>query len=424
MVVYKLRIMRIVWMNLPWLTWLVLGNTALCVALINRLHALNLHEKRLKQLRHGHDLLLCAFPIALFVLAGITTSPWADSTVWHRLPMLVLLYASVCSVASLAVLGVFVLRLLRRLPRQQIALRSRRYDIAEQLGYRPVGESSYKLLTWIPGNELLQLEISEKEFALPRLPAAWDGLRVLHLSDLHLIGCPDLPYYERVIELACELRPDLVVFTGDLLDRQELQAWLTPTLGRISSPPSSPPPSLGCYFILGNHDANFTEPDQTRKWLINLGWQDVAGRSVVVRHADSELVICGSETPWMGQQPSLSETPTDAFRLLLSHTPDNLHWARGQEIDLMLSGHNHGGQVRLPGFGPVFSPSIHGGEYAAGTFWEVPTLLHVSRGIGAQHPLRWNCPPEVSLLILRPAADAVEVPCVEDRELVLKGSAA
>jgi hypothetical protein len=69
----------------------------------------------------------------------------------------------------------------------------------------------------------------------------------------------------------------------------------------------------------------------------------------------------------------------------------------------MLSGHNHGGQVRLPGFGPVYSPSAFGCHYASGVFWESPTLLYVSRGISGKHPLRWNCLPELTRLVLRPA---------------------
>ena len=103
----------------------------------------------------------------------------------------------------------------------------------------------------------------------------------------------------------------------------------------------------------------------------------------------------------MGRQPDLGQVPREAFCLLLSHTPDNIRWAQWNQIDLMLSGHNHGGQVRLPGFGPVYSPSIYGCHYASGVFWEPPTLLHVSRGISGKHPLRWNCLPEMTRLVLR-----------------------
>jgi predicted MPP superfamily phosphohydrolase len=105
-----------------------------------------------------------------------------------------------------------------------------------------------------------------------------------------------------------------------------------------------------------------------------------------------------------GAEPEgLKGCPEDGFRLCLSHTPDHLPWARRHGIDLMLAGHVHGGQIRLPVIGSVFVPSRYGRRYDCGTFHEPPTLLHVSRGLGGEEPLRFNCRPEVTKLILRPA---------------------
>ena len=106
----------------------------------------------------------------------------------------------------------------------------------------------------------------------------------------------------------------------------------------------------------------------------------------------------------MGVQPDWRTAPPAAFRFLLSHTPDNLSSARRDRVDLMLAGHTHGGQVRLPWIGPVYAPSRHGVKYASGTFWCDPTLLYVTRGIAGRHPWRWNCPPEVTQLTLRSGA--------------------
>ena len=69
----------------------------------------------------------------------------------------------------------------------------------------------------------------------------------------------------------------------------------------------------------------------------------------------------------------------------------------------MLSGHNHGGQVRLPGIGPIYTPSLYGTRYAAGAYYRQPTLLYVTRGISGKEPLRYNCLPELTQLVLRPA---------------------
>jgi predicted MPP superfamily phosphohydrolase len=104
----------------------------------------------------------------------------------------------------------------------------------------------------------------------------------------------------------------------------------------------------------------------------------------------------------MGGHPEFpTREATEPFRILLSHTPDNYPWARANAVDLMLSGHNHGGQIRLPLFGAIHTPSSFGTKYAGGTFWEAPTLLHVSRGVSGRHPWRWNCLPELTRLVLR-----------------------
>ena len=100
--------------------------------------------------------------------------------------------------------------------------------------------------------------------------------------------------------------------------------------------------------------------------------------------------------------------PEADFRILLSHSPDRLAWAARWGIDLMLSGHNHGGQIRFPLIGPVFMPSLYSRRYDRGFFRAGPTLLHVSQGIGGQHPLRYGgCAPEISRFVLR-VAEPVE----------------
>lgn len=386
--------MEILWKNLPLIFWLSLGHTALWVGVVNRVHGLNWPQKVLKHLRHAHDVAIVVFPVLLWGLMGTNRGPLAYAADWPRFYWPVLAYFSICNVLAGGVVVVGVWRWLQRSAPHELLVRSIDHDIAAELPARPLGKPRYRYLVPFPGNELLHLRISEKELVVPRLPVAWDRLRVLHLSDLHFIGCPDLPYYQRVIERARALQPEIIVFSGDLLDRDDLRDWLASTLGLLTAP-------LGCYFVLGNHDRDYTHPSTTRAVLSACGWQDVAGRETSVRYRGAELVIGGTEAPWMGMHPPWEQGTGESFRLLVSHTPDNISWARRRGVDLMLSGHTHGGQVRLPGFGPVFSPSLFGCKYASGTFWESPTLMHVSRGIGAKHPLRINCPPDVSLLLLR-----------------------
>jgi predicted MPP superfamily phosphohydrolase len=82
----------------------------------------------------------------------------------------------------------------------------------------------------------------------------------------------------------------------------------------------------------------------------------------------------------------------------ISHSPDQFLWARNKGCHLLLCGHTHGGQVRVPGIGPIVAPSFHGSRYASGVFFQSPTVMHVTRGIAGTHPLRWWCAPEASLL--------------------------
>jgi predicted MPP superfamily phosphohydrolase len=389
--------MQIAWINIVVFCVLSVGHAALIVAITNRVHAWPLPKRLLHRFRQGHDLVIVLLPMVFAWLAGFRGERLFFGGLWHTLPLSLLVYLAVCGAVALSLPAVALHRQLAAKSRAQLACQSRTVDIARELGFRPVGRGPYSLLTRVPGNEILKLEVSDKELRLPGLPGEWDGLSILHLSDLHFIGTIDKPWFERVTRIAGSMPADLIVFTGDLLDRENLIEWLPATLGRLSAP-------LGCFFVLGNHDADLSNTDMIRSCLEGLGWHGVAGRTQLIEHRGRPLAICGSELPWMGRQPDLGHVPPDAFRLLLSHTPDNITWARRNRINLMLSGHNHGGQVRLPGFGPIYSPSLYGCHYASGVFWEPPTLLYVSRGISGKHPLRWNCLPELTRLVLRAGA--------------------
>lgn len=262
-----------------------------------------------------------------------------------------------------------------------------------------VGPGPMRRIALMPGNEQFTIDVSTKSYSLPRLPAEWDGLSLVQLTDFHFRGAVTRTYFEAVCDQAAALKPDLFVFTGDLFDDLKLLDWLPDTLGRLTAP-------RGQYFILGNHDWYLDSP-AVRRELERLGWTDLAERCVTLnKHSEPAgqvppVVLCGDETPWMGTHPDLSSVSAESFRILLSHTPDNITWARRQGIDVMLSGHTHGGQIRLPFLGPVYSPSRFGCRYSAGVFWLDPTLLHVSRGLSGREPIRYNCPPELTKLVLR-----------------------
>lgn len=260
-----------------------------------------------------------------------------------------------------------------------------------------VGQRPMRGLALLPGNEQFSVEVAVKKFALQRLPTQWNGVSIVHLSDTHFRGAVARPYFEFVCQKAMELKPDLFVFTGDLLDDISLLDWLPETLGRLRAP-------LGQYFILGNHDWYLNAP-VIRREFERLGWTDVSGRTLELptNKPGPPILLAGDETPWMGTHPDLNSDSKAAFRILLSHTPDNINWARDHEADLMLSGHTHGGQIRLPVIGPVYSPSRFGCRFASGVFWLEPTLMYVSRGISGREPIRYQCLPELTKLVLTAA---------------------
>jgi predicted MPP superfamily phosphohydrolase len=341
-----------------------------------------------------HGLLILAFPAALvwaygWDLAGL---PWASSP-WGW-PQLVTLYVLVCAVVGFIGLPLNTLRRQRRRD-PSVAKSSRVLDVAKHLGYRPIGHNKERLLARLPCNEVFQVELVERTLCLPRLPAAWDGLTILHVSDLHLNGTPDRDYFRFVLERCADWQPDLVAVTGDIADSMHHMRWIVPVLGRLRW-------RIAGFAILGNHD-HWYDPPFIRRRLRRLGlhvpsniWQQIDVRG-------EPLVVIGHEGPWLKPAPDLSDCPREPFRLCLSHTPDNIRWARRARVDLMLSGHVHGGQIRFPLFGSVLLPSCYGRRYDCGVFDEAPTLLHVSRGLSGDHPVRYLCRPEATRLTLRRA---------------------
>jgi predicted MPP superfamily phosphohydrolase len=240
-----------------------------------------------------------------------------------------------------------------------------------------------------------QLSLSHAEVVVPRLPSAFVGLRVLLLSDVHagpfvspgaLAGA-----FARLLALA----PDLIVIAGDLVTcrlgefQQHRHAF-----AMLRAP-------LGVFAVLGNHD-HYTEDTRTLCGLIEeTGVTLLVNRSVELRREGASLTLAGVDDLLMGE-PLLDAAlaGTHPPVILLSHNPDLFFEAVRYGVSLMLAGHTHGGQIRIPGWPVLVRQSRYGldqGRFIAGE-----TELVVSRGLGATGvPWRAACPPEAVLLSLR-----------------------
>lgn len=281
--------------------------------------------------------------------------------------------------------------------RTMIAWTSDVRDVPKAVGVRPVVGALANALDKIPGNEALLVSVDRKRLALPRLPVELEGLTVAHLSDFHMTGKVGREYFDYVARAVNDLRPDVIAITGDIIESESCWPWLSDTIGRLCAP-------LGVYFILGNHD-EFIDADRTRSLLIDAGLICLSGRWVRAEWNGVPVLLGGNELPWMPPAANLTQLPArrglgEDFRIVLCHTPDQFAWCERADADLALAGHTHGGQVQVPFLGVIGSPSLHGTRYACGVFRRGETVLHVTRGIAGQTPLRWRCPPEVALLEL------------------------
>ncbi len=228
-------------------------------------------------------------------------------------------------------------------------------------------------------------------------------LRVLQMGDLHSeIGSTDRE--RQVLELVRAAAPDVILFSGDFINLSYLRdprAWKVArsVLRELRAP-------LGVYVVAGSPAVDLEDVvPRLVDDLPNLRWL----RDEVVRldHAGQPVDVVGltcTHKPFV-DGPRLLEvlghTPPPTFTLLLYHTPDLAPQADGAGVDLQLSGHTHGGQVRLPGFGALFAGSLYGKRYEMGRLHEGQLTLYVARGIGMEGRgaprVRFLCPPEIVL---------------------------
>ena len=385
-------------MNIGWgiVAVAVVGHFALYLWIYNRLNATGLPRKRIKQIEAVFLAACLLIPPALLALYGdFLLQIYRGTARISAMPVFLAAYGAVC----LAVVGLFAGPWLMSRPglirsRVDVVVRRRRLHVDREVSVPLALTRKCRWLASLPGNQILQLAIEEKELPVIGLPPQLDGLRVAHLSDAHLTGHIAPDYFRYAVQQANAWRPDMMVLSGDIVDVDRCIAWVGECFGAARA-------ADGCFFVLGNHDKRVRQPADVRAAMASAGWCDLGGHWLQRRLRGHPVTLVGNERPWF---PGPAEPPSErepGMRIAVCHSPDQIDWARRCGVRLMLAGHTHGGQGRLPLIGPVLSPSRYGSRYASGQFHLPPTTMHVSRGLSGVHLLRIHCPPELALLILR-----------------------
>lgn len=261
-----------------------------------------------------------------------------------------------------------------------------------------------------------RLQTTRVEFAHSGIPSAFDGYKIVHISDLHLITFDDNPkQLQRFVDSINALEPDLICFTGDLVTfgTSEAEPYTT-TLRQLQA-------KDGIVSVLGNHDfliynrkladdsTRHSEVDSVAQYeREQLGWRLLRNENMVIGRSGEKLTLIGVDnTVGEGQGFSTIDrgdlpkamARTDGFRILLTHDPS--HWRSEvlhySDIPLTLSGHTHSAQARLFGW----TPASWMFKEAWGRYDEGGQTLNVNAGLGCTLPVRINCPAEITLITLR-----------------------
>ena len=257
-------------------------------------------------------------------------------------------------------------------------------------------------------NDVYDIEVTRHEVLIDDLPAAFDGYRIAFLTDTHVASFMRRGLYREVVAQAMRFEPDLILLGGDFVTwERHIPLMAEVLLSGLDAPD-------GVYAVLGNHDY-WANADGVVAAMTARGVRFVINRSVALRRGADTIFLAGIDELYRGN-PDLDA----AFALVdprmpclgLSHHPDVIDLLvekhRDRRVDLLVCGHTHGGQIRVPFFGSIVVPSKHEARYASGFHREERVLMYVSRGIGAIPPLRILCKPEVATFTLRRAHHAHE----------------
>lgn len=248
--------------------------------------------------------------------------------------------------------------------------------------------------------------IVRQEIPLRRWPARLDGFTIALMSDFHYDPWFSIHPLKAAINMVNAERPDLIALTGDFVtlplfskDDEKAASASVPCaelLRQMHAP-------HGLWAVMGNHDF-FSDPDLVTRALRAQGIQVLANQSTPIEANGARFWLSGVDDV-LGQAADLDRAlhtvPADEAVVLLAHEPDYADYVSHHPVDLQLSGHSHGGQVRFPFIRPLYLPDM-AKKYIWGLYKIGGLTLYTNPGLGTLIlPVRWNCPPEITLLKLR-----------------------
>ncbi len=278
-----------------------------------------------------------------------------------------------------------------------------RRAILKMFGYTFVGSGVATLGAYGYSSRLETqwLQIERVTVPLKHLGSALDGFKVVHMSDFHLQPHTQIELVERAVEAANRLSPDLIALTGDYVtgDRSsnsETIFELAPVLTKLNA-------KYGVFTVLGNHEYSANEK-VVLSGLKESGLTVLINDGLALSVGQQMLYLAGLDDAWKGNpdlSKALEKRPGSVPTILLVHEPDFADtFSADGTVSLQLSGHSHGGQIRLPGIGALALPR-HGRKYDQGLYRVKDMWVYTTRGIGVIGvPLRFNCRPEITEITL------------------------
>lgn len=240
--------------------------------------------------------------------------------------------------------------------------------------------------------------VERVSITLPRLPKEFDGFRVVQLSDIHHSPLTGLEHIERAFKIANDLQPDIIALTGDYVSHEE--KYVPPVaeaMGKLRA-------RHGVYAVMGNHD-HWTDGSLVSDMMKNEGIRVLNNEGFRFEYNGASIWLAGVDDLLVGLTDvpaALKGSQQDEFKLLLAHNPAIIRTAQPAGVDLMLSGHTHGGQIRLREANESSLFPRRRRRLSSGLHKRGNTQIYITRGIGTVVlPVRYGCPPEVSVIELR-----------------------